>query len=202
MILWINGAFGVGKTHVAYELSRRMGGSAWVADPEHLGYAMRRMTPPRRRDEFQRHPAWRHAVVGVLSEVDAAGEGTIIAPQALVEPGDHAEIVGGLRERGHRVEHVTLVADAHTLARRLRSRGEPALGLRRSWAHAQIDRCVKALEHPAFAEHVDTDGRSIDDVVEHVAASAGLPLVRGRQPAAARHATRLLVTLRHTRRVG
>ncbi len=179
-----------------------MAEAAWVADPESLGYAIRRMTPPQRRDEFQRHPAWRRAVVDVLSDLDAAGQATIIAPQALLEPDHHAAVVGGLRERGHRVEHMTLVASPQTLAHRLRARGEPALKLRRSWAHAQIDRCVTALQNPAFAEHVHTDGRSIDEVVEHIAARAGLRLVRGRQAPGIRHATRLLVTLRHTRRFG
>ncbi|NII70905.1 AAA family ATPase [Microbacterium ulmi] len=33
MLIWINGAFGAGKTHTAFELQRRLVG-AHVADPE------------------------------------------------------------------------------------------------------------------------------------------------------------------------
>lgn len=36
MIIWINGAFGSGKTQTAYELCRRMRG-AYVYDPENAG---------------------------------------------------------------------------------------------------------------------------------------------------------------------
>lgn len=199
MILWLNGAFGAGKTQVAHELSRRLGGRGWVADPEHLGYAIRRMTPPGRRDEFQRHPEWRRAVIGVLDELHATeADVAIIVPQALLDAGQHAEIIGGLRDRGHRVEHVTLVAGPRTLARRLRARGE----LHRTWAHEQIGRCVTALQDPRFAAHLSTDGRTIDEVVEAVAACAGLQLVRPRLPAGVHHTARLMVTLRHVRRIG
>lgn len=199
MILWLNGAFGAGKTQVAHELSRRLGDRGWVADPEHLGYAIRRMTPPGRRDEFQRHPEWRRAVVDVLHEVQVPeADVTIIVPQALLDAEHHSEIIGGLRDRGHRVEHITLVASPRTLTRRLRSRGE----IHRTWAHEQIGRCVTALEDPRFAAHVSTDGRTIDEVVEAVAACAGLELVHPRRAAGIRHAARLIVTLRHVRRIG
>jgi hypothetical protein len=55
MLVWINGPFGVGKTAIAFELSRRLPGSA-VCDPEHLGYGMRRMLPAPLRGNFQDIP--------------------------------------------------------------------------------------------------------------------------------------------------
>lgn len=197
VILWINGAFGAGKTQVAHELARRLD-DGWVADPEHLGFAVRRMTPPSLRAEFQRHAAWRRAVVDVLDEIEASGDATIVVPQALLDPTHHADIVGTLREHGHRVDHVTLAATATTLTRRLRSRGE----LHGTWARRQVDRCVAALEDPVFAEHVTTDGRSIDEVVEQIARRTGLALARGRRPFGVRQLSRLHVTLRHVRRIG
>jgi len=39
MLVWINGSFGVGKTATAFELHRRLPGSA-VCDPGHVGYGM------------------------------------------------------------------------------------------------------------------------------------------------------------------
>ena len=45
MLVWINGPFGGGKTATAYELHRRLPGSA-VCDPEHVGFGMRRMLRP------------------------------------------------------------------------------------------------------------------------------------------------------------
>ena len=40
MIIWLNGAFGAGKTQTAYELHRRLPGS-YVYDPENAGFFMR-----------------------------------------------------------------------------------------------------------------------------------------------------------------
>ena len=55
MLIWINGAFGVGKTQTAHELHRRLTASH-VADPELLGFAMHKMLPPARHDDF--HLTW------------------------------------------------------------------------------------------------------------------------------------------------
>ncbi|CAI6224437.1 hypothetical protein NRS6186_01805 [Bacillus subtilis] len=42
MIIWINGAFGSGKTQTAFELHRRLNPS-YVYDPEKMGFALRSM---------------------------------------------------------------------------------------------------------------------------------------------------------------
>ena len=41
MILWLNGAFGAGKSQMAFELARRLP-RAFVYDPERAGCFMRR----------------------------------------------------------------------------------------------------------------------------------------------------------------
>lgn len=194
MIVWINGAFGSGKTQVAHELRRRLG-QGWIADPERVGFALRSMIPPSRRDAFQRYPAWRRAIVEVLDAVDAGPEAIVIVPQTLLDHDHHAEIVERLRLDGHQVHHFTLTAAPDTLSRRLRRRGEGQA----SWAHAEIDRCVAALRDRRFAEHIPTDDRSIDELVEEIAARTGLTLVHGRQTIGLRHVTRWVVQLRHIR---
>jgi predicted kinase len=193
VIVWINGASGSGKTQVAHELRRRLG-RGWIADPERVGFALRRMMPPSRRDTFQQLPAWRRAVVDILGEIDAGRDGIVIVPQALLDPDHHTEIVERLRVDGHQVHHFTLTAAPEMLAHRLRRRGEG----RRSWAYAEIDRCVVALRDPRFADHIPTDEQSIDEIVEEIAARTGLS-VGGRQPAGRRHVTRWAVQLRHIR---
>lgn len=66
MPIWINGAFGAGKTQTAFELRRRLV-DAHVADPELLGFALQRTLPPAARTDFQdlalaapRLPPWRY----------------------------------------------------------------------------------------------------------------------------------------------
>ena len=71
MLVWINGAFGAGKTQTAFELHRRLPDSH-VADPELIGYGIHRMLPPAARNDFQDRPQWRTAVAATLADaVDA-----------------------------------------------------------------------------------------------------------------------------------
>ncbi|MBW4478948.1 MAG: AAA family ATPase [Tolypothrix brevis GSE-NOS-MK-07-07A] len=55
MIIWLNGAFGVGKTQTAFELHSRIPGS-FVFDPEQIGFSLRKITPSEMRKDFQDHP--------------------------------------------------------------------------------------------------------------------------------------------------
>lgn len=58
MIIWINGAFGSGKTTCAYELNRRLPDS-FVYDPENIGYFIRENIPKKLHElDFQNHEQW------------------------------------------------------------------------------------------------------------------------------------------------
>lgn len=206
MLIWINGPFGVGKTQTAYELARRTG--SIVCDPEEVGFGLHRMTPPAMRGDFQDLPAWRQGVVDVLHEVLQRTDRPVVAPMTVVNPQYFDETVGRLRELGHPVHHVALLARRETVERRLRERvightlaallGERALR-RESFALGALDRCLAELAHPRFAYHVQTDDRPIGEVVDVIARQAGLaisPDDTARPLAAARRA---LVAVRHIR---
>ncbi|AQA06307.1 ATP-binding protein [Mycobacterium sp. MS1601] len=201
MLIWINGAFGAGKTHSAHELHRRLPGSE-VADPELIGFAMHKMLPAAARRDFQDLPGWRAAVVATLREAERTADGPVIVPMTLVRDDYFDEIVGTLRA-DIEVRHVTLVASPATLRARLGTRLE-ALGSRvfggdGTWAMQQIDRCVTALADPRFASHIPTDGRSLDEVVETVAAEVGLKLSGPRLSPLRFQLRRLSVAARHIR---
>ncbi|UUZ79056.1 hypothetical protein LJK88_27920 [Paenibacillus sp. P26] len=71
MILWINGAFGSGKTQTAYELHRRIPGS-FVYDPENAGYFIQRNMPrAARKDDFQHYPLWREMNYSMLRHMSS-----------------------------------------------------------------------------------------------------------------------------------
>ncbi len=74
MLVWINGAFGAGKTQTAHELHRRVSGSM-VADPELWGFALHEMLPPAARGDFQDLAQWRDGVVATLRQAAAAHDG-------------------------------------------------------------------------------------------------------------------------------
>ncbi|WP_305093179.1 AAA family ATPase [Prescottella sp. R16] len=202
MLVWINGAFGAGKTQTAFELHRRVAG-AHVADPELIGFGIHRMLPASARGDFQDRPQWRTAVVATLADAVAAHDGPVIVPMTLVDPDYFDEIMSGLAGAGIAVRHFTLTASPDTLRRRLRTRSGywlgRAVGRDETWAMAQIDRCVTALESARFAEHVATDDRVLDDVVEDIAARVGVPLPGARLNRVRYQARRAAVGLRHIR---
>ncbi|CAJ1580258.1 AAA family ATPase [[Mycobacterium] wendilense] len=200
MLLWINGAFGVGKTQTAFELQRRLP-NAHVADPEFIGYGIHRMLPASARVDFQDRPQWRSAVVATLTDAAEAHDGTVLVPMTLVDAEYFDEIMSGLERNSIGLQHFSLTASPATLRRRLRARAGYRLGRLvgrdESWALAQIDRCVAALAADRFATHVDTDDRGLDDVVEFIAERAGLELEAPRLSTLRYQARRVAVAVRH-----
>lgn len=111
VLIWINGAFGVGKTQTAHELHRRLS-DGHVADPELLGFALRKMLPPAQRCDFQDLPQWRSGVLATLHQAERAQAGPVIVPMSIVREDYFDEIVGGLRTRGVEVRHYALTTPA------------------------------------------------------------------------------------------
>jgi len=181
MIVWINGAFGGGKTHTAYELVRRTERTVLI-DPEIAGFGLQRTLPARLRIDFQDIAAWRAGVIEILDRVERSGQhAASVVPMTLVEPAYLEEIHGGLHARGHDVRHVALVASPQTLRRRLRGRLEGLTG-GESWAMRQIDRCVSALSE-MDVHRVDNDRVGLDAVVEEIAEHVGLAVTKPPLPA-------------------
>lgn len=179
MLVWINGAFGVGKTHTAFELARRLS-NAHVADPELIGFAIQKTLPKQLHADFQDRPQWRAAVIDTLADADAASDGPVLVPMTIVEAQYFNEIMSGLEQRGVDVRHFALTASPGTIRRRLRTRSGywtgRLVGRTESWGMAQIDRCVSALAMPEFAEQIDTDGKPLDEVVEELSSRLDLVL--------------------------
>jgi len=201
VLVWVNGAFGAGKTQTAHELCRRLP-NAHVADPELLGFALHKMLPPAARGDFQDLPQWRAGLVAVLQQAETSHDGPVIVPMTIVRDDYFDEIIGGLRSRGVDVRHYALTATPDTLRKRLRHRIAyvgTLLGRDETWAVRQIDRCVAALSTERYAVRVPTDGRCVDEVVEHLARDIGLTLTRPRLPPVRRRLRRLAVGARHIR---
>ncbi|GAA3839568.1 hypothetical protein GCM10022243_02430 [Saccharothrix violaceirubra] len=198
MLIWINGPFGGGKTATAHELHRRVEGSV-LADPEYFGFALHRLLPPALRGDFQDLPTWRTGVYDMLDLALTQHEGPIIVPMTVVNADYFAEIVGRLREQGHRVEHFALLAEPATVLARLSGRGLwPGLK-REGWAVSKLDHCLKRLHEPEFAEHVDTDDRTVAQVADAIARSAGLPIVPDNDSPLRARLRRYATSVRHLR---
>jgi hypothetical protein len=198
MLLWINGPFGGGKTATAVELSRRLPGSV-VCDPELVGFGMHRMLPEALRTDFQDLPPWRQSVRYLLAHALRLHVGPVIVPMTLINAAYFDEIIGGLRVDGADVRHFSLLAQRGTVLRRIRER---AFGFgfgHDRWAVDHLDQCLDRLRQPEFAEHIPTDDRSVAQVADAIAGSAGLiiaPSVDGHARAWLR---RRATSIRHIR---
>ena len=218
VIIWLNGAFGAGKTTLAEELHRRLP-EAVVYDPEDVGLMLWKWMRP--NDDFQDLPSWRELVVATALSLRRHHADTLIVPMSLIRDAYRAEILGGLADAGEEVLHVFLEADVGVLRERLSARApiphnpgtnQPAL----EWAMTRVaaaivaaarqpdgtlmlrsDRLttaeladeVLAAAHPATASHSNPSG-SVKEPVSPTIASRCEPEPSGATPASLARARR------------
>ncbi|MET9293459.1 NUDIX domain-containing protein [Streptomyces sp. NPDC003077] len=145
MIVWLNGAFGAGKSTAARQLLDLLPGST-LYDPALLGHGLRYMLPARRLEEvedYQELPSWRRLVVDAAVALLTEVPGPLVAPMTLLRQEYRDEIFGGLAARRVPVRHVVLHAEETILRERITRRGrrvgDPADGA------ATRDRCLARL---------------------------------------------------------
>jgi hypothetical protein len=83
MIIWLNGAFGAGKTTTADHLCERLPDSR-VFDPETVGIMLRPNLIDRPVTDFQHWPPWRPLVVATAIELIRYTDQDLIAVQTIL----------------------------------------------------------------------------------------------------------------------
>ena len=174
VVVWINGAFGVGKTSVAKALVREWDGAV-LFDPEQVGALLRRTIPrDRHTDDYQDFPLWRRLTVETVSGLLADYRRPVVVPMTLTNDVYFQEIIDGLRDSGVEVFHFALTARPATIKRRLLmrlARAQPIL-----WAWARVERCCEALDRPEFREQIATDNLSVSDIAARISSRLGDPV--------------------------
>ncbi|MFD7531693.1 NUDIX domain-containing protein [Streptomyces sp. NPDC059849] len=181
MIVWINGAFGVGKTSAARELIDLIPNSTFY-DPELIGAELRQMLPQKRLAEvtdFQDLPIWRRLVVDTAAALLAEVSGVLVVPMTLLRQEYRDEIFGGLASRRIAVRHVLLSSEETILRKRIADRVEypddPAHSDRvRQWARQHIEPYRAALgwlTRDAYA--IDTGALTPYGTAERIAEAVG-----------------------------
>lgn len=120
MIVWINGAYGSGKTTLVTEITRRRS-DAVVFDPEHLGHVLRESVPVP-PDNFQDLPTWREIVVTSLLSLQRHHASLLLVPMTLIDPAYRREVLGALRAADVELLEVFLDVPADELRRRIEQR--------------------------------------------------------------------------------
>ncbi|MCN9242309.1 ATP-binding protein [Streptomyces sp. RY43-2] len=180
MIVWVNGAFGSGKTTLVEELRSRWP-EALVYDPELVGYVLREIVDVPTGD-FQDLRLWRRQVadlaVGLVEEYGRP----LLVPMTLVDPGYVGEIFGKLKDAGIEVHHFFLKVSQETLEARIDGRSftpdDPEQDARvRRWCKGRIEPCLAAADLLP-SETVFLDGelpptRLADLVLARVGADGG-----------------------------
>ncbi|WP_329444781.1 NUDIX hydrolase [Streptomyces canus] len=182
MIVWINGAFGAGKTTAARELIELIPNST-LFDPEDIGAAVVRLLPPKHLTEvgdFQDLPIWRRLVIDTAAAMLAELGGTLVVPMTLLRQEYRDEIFGGLAARRIAVRHV-LLAPAETILReRIAGRGTPPtlppgeMG-QGHWAYDHIEpyRAALASWLTADAHLIDTGALTPYETAARIAENLG-----------------------------
>lgn len=170
MIIWINGAFGSGKTSVAEAVNKRIANS-YVYDPEMAGYFLWEVFPEemKRKGNFQHIPLWREINYKALQYIAANYAGVIIAPMTVYIRQYYDEIAGRLAGDGVEVESFILSAGKRTILGRLAARGDGPDG----WAARHIDVCVSAFETDIPGRKIVTDDRGVDEIADEIVGITG-----------------------------
>ncbi|MFJ1730106.1 NUDIX domain-containing protein [Streptomyces sp. NPDC088254] len=181
-VVWINGAFGAGKTTAARELIDLIPNST-LFDPEVIGAALPHLLPAKRLAEvgdFQDLPIWRRLVIDTAAALLGELGGALVVPMTLLRQEYRDEIFGALAARRIPVRHV-LLAPAETILRgRIAGRdvppdlpdGEMRV---RQWSYDHIEPYRAALGSwlTADAHLVDTSALTPYETAVRIAEAVG-----------------------------
>jgi len=172
VLIWLNGAFGAGKTTVASALGERLR-DATIYDPELVGYFLRRVVPESPTGDFQDLPVWRTLVASVAIALDRHYEGPLIVPMTVVDPDYFDEILKPIRSQGIDVCLFTLVLSETELRQRITHQvlnPEDADDDERirQWRLDQVDRCLGSFAANQLGAPISNENRAVDDVVDEI----------------------------------
>lgn len=165
MIIWINGAFGSGKSSVAESVCKKLV-TAHLYDPEQVGYFLWQNFPMEMKngENFQHIPLWREFNRKILQYIDSNYSGVILVPMTIYVKKYYDEIIGELIKVNVEVRHFILTASRQTIISRLIQRGDGS----DCWDARHIDKCLKAFDSEICEEKICTESKSIDEIASEI----------------------------------
>jgi vacuolar-type H+-ATPase catalytic subunit A/Vma1 len=167
MILWINGAFGSGKTRTAGLVAKRLDG-AKVFDPEYVGYMLAPFVASPTGD-FQDLPLWRHLVIETMTGLARQQPQTWVAPMSLINAAYRTEILDGIRGAGVEVREFILTLTEHQLQARIDA--DQVDMKARGWRQDHVGQAMTTFASLTDATFIDAS-QTPEQVAEAVASRA------------------------------
>lgn len=163
MVIWISGAYGVGKSTLAEKLKTQME-NALIFDAEEVGNAVRENYPHLPYGViFEDYPLWSEFCYQLIRDVHEKFHENILVPMTLVRPRSYERIVHRLMADGVRVHYIVLEASYVSIHDRILARGEE----KGCWCMENIEMSRQASAFRC-GYHVDTDGKTADEVARIV----------------------------------
>lgn len=112
MIVWINGAFGAGKSTLAAGLHTALSQSV-LADPEDIGALLRQSMAGHYQQlrDYQDYPAWRRLTVHLITELHQLAGGPVIVPMTILSQAYARDMFTPLSRLGTAFHHLVFHAD-------------------------------------------------------------------------------------------
>ena len=163
MIIWINGAYGCGKSTVAEALERLLP-SARIFDAEEVGNAVRNSYPDCPYGYiFEDYPLWSEFCVKLLADLQDNFSETVLVPMTLLRRKSYENIILKLKSAGYDIRLVVLEATSQTIHDRILSRGEEE----GCWCMENIELSSDG-SRSMDGLHIVTDGSTPKEIAEQI----------------------------------
>ena len=165
MIIWIDGAYGVGKSTLAEKLHALLPNS-FIFDAENVGNAVRENMPQSvyYSETFEGYPLWFHVCNELLTELTDRFDGVVLVPMTLIQQESFARVAEPLRDKGIEIVHVLLESSREIIHDRILERGESE----DCWCMRHIDECLSVQQHYEDVIRVPSLGLTADELAKEV----------------------------------
>ncbi len=164
MIIWISGAYGVGKSTLAEELLKHIDNSM-IFDAEEVGNAVRENYPGEPYGViYEDYPLWCDFNYMLLKDIYNNFSKNIFVPMTLVRKKSYINIIERLRSDGIETKLIILEASRKNIHDRIIARGEDE----NCWCMENIEMSQKGSKNLPCDLLIDTDEKTVFEIAEIV----------------------------------
>ncbi|MBR2639063.1 MAG: hypothetical protein IKL18_03665 [Oscillospiraceae bacterium] len=166
MIIWISGAYGVGKSTLAEKLLGRIDNSM-IFDAEEVGNAVRENYPGEPYGViYEDYPLWCDFNYMLLKDIHSSFSKNIFVPMTLVRKNSYSKIIERLNNSEIDTKLIVLEASHKNIHDRILARGEDE----NCWCMENIEMSQNGSKSLPNGFHINTNEKSVDEIADIVLA--------------------------------